>query len=257
MTKTMTDEEADKLLKKKIELVGELTELYEEFFGKELREYQIHKLMNTDDNELKRLIALFKRNMKQTEPEEEIWKPCTKLGFSNYAVSNKGKLMNLKTKKLLANTINKSCGYITNQLSQNGKRLSIQRGRLVLLVFEPIENDKYYDCDHISGSKLDNSLENLQWLSHKDNCIKINRTSEHKKSTKRGYFLVYKNADDVKIKYYKTMKEAAIKENIQYNTLRKLNQYNRFSKKHKCFIYKYEELPYELCNSCCLQNVSY
>ena len=35
MTKTMTDEEADKLLKKKIELVGELTELYEEFFGKE------------------------------------------------------------------------------------------------------------------------------------------------------------------------------------------------------------------------------
>ena len=64
MTKTMTDEEADKLLKKKIELVGELTELYEKFFGKDLREYQIHKLMNTDDNELKRLIALFKRNMK-------------------------------------------------------------------------------------------------------------------------------------------------------------------------------------------------
>lgn len=64
MTKIMTDEEADKLLEKKIELVSELTELYEKFFGKELREYQIHKLMNTDDNELNRLIALFKRNMK-------------------------------------------------------------------------------------------------------------------------------------------------------------------------------------------------
>ena len=142
MTKTMTDEEADKLLEKKIELVSKIAELYEKFFGKELREYQIHKLMN---------ITLVKRNMKQTEPEEEIWKPCTKLGFSNYAVSNKGNLINLKTKKQLANTIDKSCGYITNKLSQNGKRLSIQRGRLVLLVFEPIENDKDYDCDHISG----------------------------------------------------------------------------------------------------------
>lgn len=68
MTKTMTDEEADKLLEKKIELVCELTELYEKFFGKELREYQVHKLMNTEDDELKRLITLFKRNMKQTEP---------------------------------------------------------------------------------------------------------------------------------------------------------------------------------------------
>ena len=64
MKKTMTDEEADKLLEKKIELVDEFTELFEDFFDKELRESQIHKLMNTDDDEIKRMIALFKKNKK-------------------------------------------------------------------------------------------------------------------------------------------------------------------------------------------------
>ena len=247
MTKTMTDEEADRLLEKKIELVGELTELYEKFFGKELREYQVHKLMNTDDNELKRLIALFKRNMKQTEPEEEIWKPCTKLGFSNYAVSNKGNLINLKTKKQLANTIDKSCGYITNKLSQNGKRLSIQRGRLIMMVFKPCAEMSIkgeLDVDHVDGNKLNNRLDNLEWVSHRENCIRVKYKNNNYRK-KNGYYQVKDDEFDPEIKHIRYFKKISdITDNeTDKNTIQKCLQYNRYSVKFKSMFYFYENIP--------------
>ena len=166
MTKTITDEEVDKLLEKKIELVDEFTELYEDFFGKELRESQINKLMNTDDDEIKRMISLFKKNKKQAEPEEEIWKPCNIIQCSMYEVSSLGRLRNRITGKYLKDTPHKRLGYIINGLvTDNKEELTIQRGRLVMMVFKPCAEMSIkgeLEVDHVDGNKLNNRLDNLE-----------------------------------------------------------------------------------------------
>ena len=248
MTKTMTDEEADKLLEKKIELVSELAELYEKFFGKELREYQIHKLMNTDDNELKRLIALFKRNMKQSEPEKEIWKPCNIIQCSNYEVSSFGRLRNRVTGKYLKDTPHKRIGYIINGLvTDNKEDLTIQRGRLVMMVFKPCAEMSIkgeLDVDHVDGNKLNNRLDNLEWVSHRENCIRVkNKNYNYRK--KNGYYQVKYDEFDPEIKHIRYFKKISdITDNkTDQNTIQKCLQYNRYSVKFRSMFYFYENIP--------------
>ncbi len=48
-----------------------------------------------------------------------------------------------------------------------GHRFSVHR--LVLHTFNPIENENYYQVDHIDGNKTNNTLQNLKWVSCLEN----------------------------------------------------------------------------------------
>lgn len=248
MTKIMTDEEADKLLEKKIELVDEFTELFEEFFDKELRESQINKLMNTEDDEIQRMIALFKKNKKQTEPEEEIWKPCNIINCSNYEVSSFGRLRNRITGKYLKDTPHKHIGYIINGLvTDNKEELTIQRGRLVMMVFKPCAEMSIkgeLDVDHLNNIKTDNRLENLEWVSHRENCIRV-KDRNYNSRKKNGYYQVKDDEFDPEIKHIRYFKQVSdITDNkTDQNTIQKCMQYNRYSVKFRSMFYFYEDIP--------------
>lgn len=61
-------------------------------------------------------------------------------------------------------------GYMQVSLSKNEKREKQYVHRLVANTFINNENNKT-DVNHIDGDKNNNTVENLEWVSHKDNQI--------------------------------------------------------------------------------------
>ena len=76
--------------------------------------------------------------------------------------------------------INKDCfkesderlGYMTIRLTKDGKRTTHKLSRLLALAFIPIPDElkdmpiEKIDAHHIDGNRLNNSIDNLIWVSH-------------------------------------------------------------------------------------------
>lgn len=100
----------------------------------------------------------------------EQWKSLKILGFSNYQISNLGCIANIKTRKILNGYYN-GYGYIQVQLKgDDGKLHVLRRCRLVAIMF--VENPApqfKYEVDHIDCVRDNDTAENLQWVSHREN----------------------------------------------------------------------------------------
>lgn len=99
-----------------------------------------------------------KEEWKQIEIDGEKW---------GYEVSNLGNVRNMKTDKLL-NLTKHSNGYIRITLSKNRKTKKFYVHRLVATMFIP-NTDGLKEVNHIDFNRENNSVENLEWVSHKDN----------------------------------------------------------------------------------------
>lgn len=97
---------------------------------------------------------------------EEIWK-VTSVNL-NYEVSNLGNIKNIKKDKILNQNISNR-GYKYIKIIINNKTKFISSHRLVMLTFKPEEHFEGCEINHKDGNKLNNILENLEWVSHKDN----------------------------------------------------------------------------------------
>jgi len=98
----------------------------------------------------------------------EVWKPIDR--FENlYEVSSLGRVKSLKfnREKILKPGVN-SRGYLVVTLSIYKNPKSITVHRLVLEQFLP-SIDKTLEINHKNGNKLDNRLENLEWVTSKEN----------------------------------------------------------------------------------------
>ena len=84
--------------------------------------------------------------------------------FSNYLISEKGVVINKKTKKRLSQNDN-GCGYLQVQFSDKRNRYV---HRLVAITFIDNPYNKP-QVDHIDGNKKNNAASNLRWLSRSDN----------------------------------------------------------------------------------------
>jgi hypothetical protein len=107
------------------------------------------------------IINLFKGN------DEEQWRPV--VGFPDYMVSDQGRVKSLKfnREKILKQRIGTN-GYPQVVLYKEGKFYRKEVHRLVAEAFLGIPEDKL-EVNHRNGVKTDNSLENLEWLSHAEN----------------------------------------------------------------------------------------
>lgn len=74
-----------------------------------------------------------------------------------------GFVRNKKTEKMYSAT--NTAGYIS--ILYNGQ--IVLAHRLLMLVYNPIENADNYSIDHINGIRNDNRLENLRWVSIQEN----------------------------------------------------------------------------------------
>ena len=118
------------------------------------------------------------RGNSKEELKNEIWETC--YNFSNYEVSNFGRVRNKLSKNILKGTVKKGYRYV----ELDGKNLAVHR--LILQTFNPIENYELLTVDHINGIRDDNQLENFRWCSMEENtmAMMINRAELNKELTR-------------------------------------------------------------------------
>jgi len=91
-------------------------------------------------------------------------------GYSHLLISSKGRVVSILNDREIKPFVSNR-GYPRVALCTNGKARHVHVHRLVAEAFIP--NPKgYTDVDHIDGNKLNNNVENLQWLSRGDNIRK-------------------------------------------------------------------------------------
>lgn len=98
------------------------------------------------------------------------WKPI-KDYEDLYMVSNTGLIKSLhwNKEKLLKQVIrNNNYPYYFVGLLKDGKRKYFAIHRLVAMTFIPNPNN-YEQVDHLDGNKLNNNVENLEWVTPKEN----------------------------------------------------------------------------------------
>lgn len=135
---------------------------------------------------------------------------------SNYEVSNLGKIRNKKTKRILKPAISNK-GYYMVALSNKCKSHTYTIHKLVMEHFNRCAFDNEV-INHIDGNKLNNNINNLEYTSQKDNCIKAWKLGLCKKIRENAYKL--KHSSKIKtsrqiIQYDKDCNKIAI-----YNSIR-------------------------------------
>lgn len=95
----------------------------------------------------------------------ETWKEVPK--NSDYLVSDTGKIR--KKSSMVEHSTRYSKGYEIVDLYKNGKRKTVRVHRLVAEAFIP-NNDNKPEVNHIDGNKHNNNVDNLEWVTKKENC---------------------------------------------------------------------------------------
>ena len=144
----------------------------------------------------------------------EIWK--TIKDFPQYQISNFGNVMSYKNPlkpKLLKGQITKK-GYKNYHLrDKNGKSYSKQAHRLVLENFLPCNNMSELDVNHKDENKLNNHLDNLEWLTHKEN---VNYKTGHTRAAQSQQDTILCIETGI---IYNSLKEAAEQCKLNYYNL--------------------------------------
>ncbi len=117
----------------------------------------------------------------------EIWiNLCNMAGiedYTDYEASDSGFIRNIKTNRVLKQTLNLN-GYKVINIRQNGKNKMIFVHRILCALFKPIEQDIRTLCvDHIDGNPSNNQLDNLRWVTRRQNRL----NSKAKCNTASGY----------------------------------------------------------------------
>ena len=131
-----------------------------------------------------------------------------------YEISNNGQVKRYyKNGNIKILNPSNSNGYLRIELSKKGERQNFLIHRLIAIHFIPNPENK--ECiDHIDGDKLNNSIENLRWVSHSENMLNKKNYGKYKKGVryhkkrKKFYSQITLNGKSAHIGYYETEEEA-------------------------------------------------
>lgn len=112
------------------------------------------------DNKLSRRLPFY---LKENEYLEDIE------NFSKYQISNFGRIKKLKDNTEIRPSLTPD-GYQSIKLvNDDGKRCTIRLNRLVAKIFIPNHDKDKIEVNHIDGNKLNNSVDNLEWVTPSEN----------------------------------------------------------------------------------------
>lgn len=140
---------------------------------------------------------------------KEIWKDIT--DYENlYQVSNLGRVKSLRSDKILKQYVNHQ-GYAQVTLSLNNIRCLKRVSRLVGYAFLS-KNDVHTQINHIDENKLNNIVNNLEWVTSKDNINHGTRTARMQRT--QGTKITCSNG-----KTYMSMSQASRELNISISSI--------------------------------------
>ena len=147
----------------------------------------------------------------------------TIVGFENYSVTEDGRVFSHFYNKFLKPFLRESTyGYFYVNLYKDGKKSKHSIHRLVANAYIPNQYNKP-QVNHINGKKLDNRLENLEWVTASENGIHaykngLSKVSDyHKKCLiERQNKIVLDTSNGI---FYESAKEASKYYNIKPTTL--------------------------------------
>lgn len=87
---------------------------------------------------------------------------------TNYFITEDGKCYNSYTNKYLKGQVGKN-GYISFNLTLGGSRRRVYAHRLVALAFIPNADKQKKEVNHKDGNKLNNTVNNLEWVTPSEN----------------------------------------------------------------------------------------
>jgi len=160
----------------------------------------------------------------QVELKLEIWKDIP--NFEKYQASNLGRIRSLKFKKPKILTPFNASNIDNHQkvhLSINNKTTNQFVHRLVMMSFNPVENYNELQVNHIDGNPLNNNLENLEWVTYKENYkhkkeILYPKWKEENKKFGTNPKIIKITFNNQTINYYFGIKEVIKDLNISKNT---------------------------------------
>ena len=99
----------------------------------------------------------------------------------DYYVRDNGTIYSGKVHRVLCTQLDKDGYEKVAMISEDGKRHRYSVHRLILENFNPVEGMENLQVNHIDGNKRNNKLENLEWVTCKENiahAIKTNLRAE-------------------------------------------------------------------------------
>ncbi len=134
----------------------------------------------------------------------EEWRVIT--DFPNYSISNLGNVLNTQTNKMMKLTI--KSGYYCIGFTHNKNKKTFKVHRLVALYF--IDNPKNKEqVNHKNKNKLDNSLNNLEWVTHKENMQHKSIGLIYKSNKNRPVLRLNKTTGEI-LEKYNSIEDAGI-----------------------------------------------
>lgn len=142
------------------------------------------------------------------QSQKEIWKDIK--GYEGfYEISNMGRVRSKIKNRLLKPVIHKKGGYLRVHLGTCNRKYNKSKKhmvhRLVMDNFKPNLNSEILEIDHINCNTQDNRLENLEWVTSKENTKRAyaNNLIKNEKKTLQ----LDKNSEEI-IAEYKSAREA-------------------------------------------------
>lgn len=148
-------------------------------------------------------------------------------GFEDYQITDDGRVWNKKSNKWLKVSIDPhKGGYYIVSLYKDGKQRLTTIHRLIAETFIP--NPEKKPCvDHINTIRTDNRIENLRWVSYKENSnndlTKQHLSNGHKKES-NGMFEKH-HSEETKKKISEAKKGIKLSEKHKEKLFKKVCQY--------------------------------
>lgn len=100
-------------------------------------------------------------------------------GLEKYSITKDGKIWN---NNVIMTPIIRTGYELVRLLNSNiNKRKYYSVNRLVASTFIRLPNNDKEVCDHIDGNKLNNNMNNLQWLTQKENINRCTKKTSHER----------------------------------------------------------------------------